>query len=762
MGWWRMQALPRIKPEVLQGLVLQLPPELNLSSLQTPSNKDDEFIVGRDEFGVTIIHPASDTWIRVVEEEHRYKPEEWTYETQKYPKVTPSISYQLIAPEEGKPGEILIAVGPGAFVEVQEPAPFEYAKEWELPNWQPRLRGNFVVTIVEMPENFLVPLPNEDIDVATLLNAGGKMHYPDKHIWRGAISYEDYVLTWGMLIGQIAFFVIPAAFELALATVLARAAAVASEAGAVAPRAAALAAETLAPRGAALASEAAPEAAALGAEALVPRAAALASEAAPEAAALGAEALAPRAASLAAEAAPEAAALGAEALAPRTAALASGPPRHLLAKAAILARLRVGEPFVKGVAGHNIHVASSLPGTSELVSASTPTSISPSTPVLQTQQAIQSALPSAPVRTELAQSLIRIEGAGSTALASPSAQAGIAGQASMGFPGPPLVAGGVTSFAETDLPAASQAPAAPKETQLLQGPPAAFAPGKAPRTPAEVIKFLRDAGLRKQEIIRFGGEDAKQLGPRIAARVARLAEHFTAADLKALGNFLSEYDVIIDDEMVDMLIDRIEAGRMGERLRTIQVRAEIALMTGTEFDLLNEMSVLEPRARSPKSPWKTLDPAWKMAEEHAGPAIEKQFRTPEPSPRVPAPLAGPGETLGSTVPEWVIRDDQGEIEDAFEVKRFRLDEMGIGLEGQKIGPRSKATVEALDRARSQLGGRRANLPAGSRQHIIFNITGQGVTDVVAVGKAIKAALLERLVVYDHVWVQVGYELTEIN
>jgi hypothetical protein len=234
IGVRHMQALPRIRPEDLKGVLqLQLPPELDLSTLQVPSKQDNEFIVAGGPFGVTIVHPASDTRIRVVEEEHRYKPEEWTYETQKYPKETPSISYQLIAPEEDKPGEILIAVGPGAFIEVEEPAPFEGAKEWQLENWQPRLSGNFVVTVVEMPDNFLVPLPNEDIDVATLLKAGGKMRYPDKHIWRGAISYQDYVVTMGMLIAQILFAAAPFAVELAMS--LSELAALASEAAALAP-----------------------------------------------------------------------------------------------------------------------------------------------------------------------------------------------------------------------------------------------------------------------------------------------------------------------------------------------------------------------------------------------------------------------------------------------------------------------------------------------------------------------------------------------
>jgi hypothetical protein len=328
---------------------------------------------------------------------------------------------------------------------------------------------------------------------------------------------------------------------------------------------------------------------------------------------------------------------------------------------------------------------------------------------------------------------------------------------------------GVTSLAETDLPAAAQAPPMPKELRPGQGPPTAFARGTAPRTPAEVTKFLRDAGLEESEIISFGGEHARHLGSRSAGRVAQLAERFTAADLKALGEFLWEHEIVIDDELTEMFIDRIETGQMAERLATIESRAEIALMTGTKFDLLNEirLGVVEPRAPrlpavTPEMTWPKLDPAWEMAQKQAGPAIEKKFGAgAEPQSREIAPGARPGESLGSTVPEYVYRA-QGEIIRAFEVKRLRLDEMGIGPMGQRIGPPSEATVEAIIRARAQLGGRRWVLPPGCEQHIIFNVTGQGVTDVVAVGKQIKAALLEGFITYDHVWVQVGYELTEIN
>src|SRR5262249_10783557 len=84
-GVRREYAEPQLKPEQLQGLpMFQLPPGSDLSTLDSidPKRRSDEFIVESDQFGVTITHPASESQVRVVEKEHRYKAEDWTYETQ--------------------------------------------------------------------------------------------------------------------------------------------------------------------------------------------------------------------------------------------------------------------------------------------------------------------------------------------------------------------------------------------------------------------------------------------------------------------------------------------------------------------------------------------------------------------------------------------------------------------------------------------------------------------------------------------------------
>jgi hypothetical protein len=237
-GIWREYAEPRLTPEQLQGLLtIQLPPQLDLRAAESidPNRRSDEFIVASDKFGVTITHPASESQVRVVEKEHRYKPEDWTYETTKWPNETPAISYDLVKGQDGGASQLLVATGPGAWVEISEPAPYEGAKEPELRDeWEHGIRpmrfGTFDVTIIEMPDSALVPLPGENIDVQMLLAAGGKLRDPDRRTWRGAMTQNEIVMAWGMIIAQLAMMAIPFGVELLDAALFATEAAEAADA----------------------------------------------------------------------------------------------------------------------------------------------------------------------------------------------------------------------------------------------------------------------------------------------------------------------------------------------------------------------------------------------------------------------------------------------------------------------------------------------------------------------------------------------------
>ena len=98
---------------------------------------------------------------------------------------------------------------------------------------------------------------------------------------------------------------------------------------------------------------------------------------------------------------------------------------------------------------------------------------------------------------------------------------------------------------------------------------------------------------------------------------------------------------------------------------------------------------------------------------------------------------------------------------SFEVKRFDVGEMGIAPDGTVRAQPSQATIDALARARRQVAGRRWALPAGTEQSLVFNVSGQGVTDVAAVGQQLRAMLSQQLVAYDTLYVQNGGVLTPI-
>jgi hypothetical protein len=298
---------------------------------------------------------------------------------------------------------------------------------------------------------------------------------------------------------------------------------------------------------------------------------------------------------------------------------------------------------------------------------------------------------------------------------------------------------------------------APSRVKVGPGEPSV---ATTPTKPGEVTEFLRAAGLEESEIISFGGADAKRLGSRSAARVARLAEHFTPEDLKALGRYLWTHDMVLNDAMVEGLIDRVRPGGMAEAMRNLDIAAVRTGQVGVGIDFEAQGTTVTepapPRLRGAQEP--RIDPAWRIAELQLEPALEKKFgKGWQAARRMPAPGAAPGETLGSTVPEYY----HPILKKAFEVKRLNLGELGIGPGGQVSATPSESSVQALDRARRQLAGRRWALPEGTEQSIVFNITGQA-TDAAAVGKQLKKMIGARFITYDKVFVQVGDELIEIE
>ena len=302
----------------------------------------------------------------------------------------------------------------------------------------------------------------------------------------------------------------------------------------------------------------------------------------------------------------------------------------------------------------------------------------------------------------------------------------------------------------------------PAGTGSADQPQSAFAKGKAPRSAAEVTEFLTKAGLETSEIIGFGKADASKLSNSDAARVAMLAEHFTASDLKALGSYLFNNNKVLTDVRAKKLIANIRPGGMADFLN-ISKNPDIGKEQGEQIIDIDPdagIRVVEPKTRSkstaPKAPYNT--PLWRLAELQALPALQAKFGDDgwEISPRVRPGAAGKGENLGSTIPEY-RRGDQ-----VFEVKRFHLDQLGISEDGRVIGQPSKSSVEALARARGQLATREALIP-GATQNIIFNITGQGsAANAKDIGRQIQALLQNHNIAYGRIWVQVKNELTPVD
>ena len=284
-----------------------------------------------------------------------------------------------------------------------------------------------------------------------------------------------------------------------------------------------------------------------------------------------------------------------------------------------------------------------------------------------------------------------------------------------------------------------------------------FQPGASP-TPAAAVRTLRDAGLTDGEIIGFGGVDATRLTASSARRVVRLGKHFTPADLKTLGGYLERTGRVLSSEDADGLIANVPSGGMADAISTLE-RVEVrAAQTGALVDTGGAGARVTGPRRAPQ-PWPgpIPDQPWQMAEKQAGPVLEKQFgKGWQKAPKIQAP----GEqNLGSTIPDWYNPDLDPPM--TVEVKRLNLDEIGIEPKGRFRSAPSERSQKALDRAREQLARREWRLTRPTRHNVLFNITGQGVEDVLAVGGQLRALLQECHIEYDRVFVQDGNILTEI-
>ena len=266
-----------------------------------------------------------------------------------------------------------------------------------------------------------------------------------------------------------------------------------------------------------------------------------------------------------------------------------------------------------------------------------------------------------------------------------------------------------------------------------------FQPGVTPTAKA-VVRTLRGAGLN-------------------ADRVARLGARFTSTDLQELGAYLKRTGRLLNDDGVNRLIDKVPPGGMADAVAQLERAAEQAAMRGEIVDT----SAVGARVSGPRraaEPWpqETPEHPWQIAQRQAEPVLEERFGQGwQNEPRINT--VNPGKQLARTDPDWY--NPRTEPPMTFEVKRLNLDDLGIEPKGRFRTEPSPASTEALARARVQLARREWNLPSPTQHNVLFNVTGQGVQDVLAVGRQLRALLQEFHIEYERVFVQDGTVLTEI-
>jgi hypothetical protein len=226
---------------------------------------------------------------------------------------------------------------------------------------------------------------------------------------------------------------------------------------------------------------------------------------------------------------------------------------------------------------------------------------------------------------------------------------------------------------------------------------------------------------------------------------------------RAMGDAALARRVIAEARLLLLPSEAIKQERREAFLRSLEAIAESEATRGIEDDLASlGMSMIERNVRKQKmAKDEEPDPLWKLAQTDTGPALEAGFGPGWEEGELFRPLgAAKGEMLGSTVPDWFHPDDNI----AVEVKRFNLLEAGIDpAHPGGVGTPSPRTVEAFQRAHQQAHTRRWVIPTRPdlepvQRWMVFDIRGQGVTDVAAVGAGLQTLLNRFRVPYERLMV----------
>ncbi len=149
----------------------------------------------------------------------------------------------------------------------------------------------------------------------------------------------------------------------------------------------------------------------------------------------------------------------------------------------------------------------------------------------------------------------------------------------------------------------------PKPTRPRQAPRARAV---SKRGLAEVERELKRRGVSGDVLRSFSG--GKRATAALAQRVERLLDHFTPADLKKLGEFLSENERALSDEAVDVLVNDLSQVDMAETIRALETRQTLEATTRGAHRLSDDPALADvttvgpggnPRTGAP-SPSRTL------------------------------------------------------------------------------------------------------------------------------------------------------------
>jgi hypothetical protein len=159
----------------------------------------DAVNIGTGLAGVTIVHPWSEARVSV-------RPTD--------PGVGAAYAWQVLAPMNGRPGEIRVVVGPGVTVSVAEPVPYRLRERSGLPTPTPKpgqaLTGEglaeqaFEFQLIEVADPVHVPVQGTPLNMEYLAGFG-RYREPDQHAWLGTDDLPFRLATTGfdMIVGLI-------------------------------------------------------------------------------------------------------------------------------------------------------------------------------------------------------------------------------------------------------------------------------------------------------------------------------------------------------------------------------------------------------------------------------------------------------------------------------------------------------------------------------------------------------------------------------